>query len=58
MNKWPWQKWVGKLWPWALAAVGALLEGVLELNITWWPTAVGVATGIVQFILSMFPVKE
>lgn len=58
MKDWTWQKWVGKLWPWAVAAVTALLKEVFEVEITWFPTFVAVATGLVQFLLSLFPPKE
>ena len=57
MASWPWQKWVGKLVPWALAAVAALLKEVMELDIGWWPVIVTVATGLVQLIMSLFPPK-
>lgn len=57
MGSWSWQKWVGKLLPWVLAAVSAFFKEVLEIDVTWWPTLVAVLTGIVQFILSLFPPK-
>ena len=57
MKEWSWQKWVGKLIPWALTAASAFMKGVLELDVTWWPTIVAAITGIVQWVLALFPPK-
>lgn len=57
MKDWPWQKWVGKIVPWALAAIAAFFKEVVELDISWWPLVVSVATGLVQLVLSLFPKK-
>ena len=58
MKNWSWQKWVGKIIPWAIAAVAAFLKGVVEIDLPWWPVFVSAAMGLVQLILSLFPQKE
>lgn len=44
---------IGKIVPWALAAAAAFMKEVLEMDIGWWPMFSSLATGVVQFILSM-----
>jgi membrane protein YdbS with pleckstrin-like domain len=57
MKSWPWQKWIGKLLPFGVA-VGAALWSFIESEPTWWVVVVAAATGLVQWILATFPVKE
>jgi hypothetical protein len=58
MKSWSWQKWMGKLWPWAAGAATAFVKEVLGADITWWPTALMAVTGIVNLVLALCPVKE
>lgn len=48
----PWYVWLGKLAPWAAAAVTAFVKEVLGIDITWLPTALTLGLGIVQLIIS------
>lgn len=44
---------IGRLVPWALAAAAAFMKEVLLMDIGWWPMFSSLATGVVQFIISM-----
>ena len=58
MKNWPWQKWVGKLWPFALA-VGGLVWGLIEQDPAgWYVVGSGIVTGFIQWLLGSFPVKD
>lgn len=46
------KQWIGKLTPWVLATVASFLNGVLDIEIGWWPTLASVVTGAVQFIIA------
>lgn len=58
MKSWPWQKWAGKLAP---IVAGLLATGIwefLELPAPIWAGgAAGLVTMLVQWIVSLFPVK-
>ena len=54
----PWYVWLGKLAPWAIAAVAAFIKEVLGMEITWWPVFATLFLGLVQFIISMIPKKK
>lgn len=54
----PWYVWLGKLAPWAAAAVTAFVKEVLEIDITWLPTAIALALGLVQLIISFVKPAE
>jgi hypothetical protein len=53
-----WQKWVGKLLPWAIAAGDLFWSMVLEgqPKPDWW-VVVPAAIGLVQLVLSLIPPK-
>ncbi len=53
MIKQPWYVWLGKLAPWLAGAVAAFVKEVLGIEITWLPTILTLALGVVQFIISM-----
>lgn len=57
MKEWSWQKWVGKLLPFVLAVAAAVWE-LIEGTPGWWPTVAAALTGIVQWVLALFPPKE
>lgn len=52
-----WQQVVGKVLPWAVAAVTGLFEA-LGMQITWWPTAGALLIGAVQLIIGLIPAKR
>jgi len=56
MKNWSWQKWLGKLLPFAVA-VGAAVWELVEGTPGWWPVVVAAGTGIVQWIVALFPPK-
>ena len=53
-----WQRVVGKVAPWLIAAATGFVKEVLGKDITWWPTACALALGLVQFVLSVIPDRE
>jgi len=57
MKDWPWQKWIGKLLPFAVA-VGAAVWTLIEKQPGWWAVAVAAATGVVQWLIATFPPKS
>jgi len=58
MKSWSWQKWAGRLWPWALTAATAFVKEVLGADITWLPTAVAAASAVLNLVLALFPDKS
>lgn len=57
MGTWSWQKWIGKLLPFVVA-IGAAIWELLEGTPGWWPVVVAALTGVVQWVLALFPPKE
>jgi membrane protein YdbS with pleckstrin-like domain len=57
MKDWTWQKWIGKLLPFAVA-VGAAVWQLMEAEPVWWPVVVAGLTGFVQWIIALFPPAE
>lgn len=63
MKDWPWQKWLGRALPFALAVVAAAWKLLApDDNPTWEPQWWAVVStgliGVVNTILSLFPVKQ
>lgn len=53
----PWYVWLGKIAPWAAAAITAFVKEVLNIEISWLPTLLTLSLGVVQFIIAMIPKK-
>jgi len=53
---WTWQKFVGKLLPFAVA-IGAAVWSLIESEPSWWVVVVAAATGVVQWLIAVFPPK-
>jgi hypothetical protein len=45
---------IGKIVPWAIAAIAGLLT-ILGVMPTWWPTLAAAVTGVVQLLISLGP---
>ena len=56
MSEWTWQKWVGKLAP-LVIGLGGLVWSFIEAEPQWWPLVVGGVTGVVQWVVAIFPAK-
>ncbi len=59
MKDWSWQKWVGKLAP---IVTGLLASGIWEFAElpapAWAGTVAALVTSLVQYLISLFPVKD
>lgn len=56
MKSWTWQKWIGKLLPFVLAVAAAVWQ-LIDGQPTWWPTVAAALTGVVQWVVALFPAK-
>jgi len=56
MKSWSWQKWIGKLLPFVLAVAAALWQ-LIDQTPGWWPAVAAALTGVVQWLIALFPPK-